>query len=90
MAVILGLRGGQDGSIAIRRTGDYAVDYVLQPLEAVAAKTRTMEDALIADSGTDVTDAFRHYLAPLLGGGLPEVQRLRGAPVEKILRRPGS
>jgi 6-phosphofructokinase 1 len=79
--------GASDGSIAIRRCGDYAVDYVVQPLEAVAAKTRTMEDALIAASGTDVTEAFRHYLAPLLGADMPETHRLRGAPVEKVLRK---
>jgi 6-phosphofructokinase 1 len=86
-AVHFAMWGDRDGSIAIRRTGDYAVDYVLQPLEAVAAKTRTMEDALIADSGTDVTDAFRSYLRPLLGEDMPESHRLRGAPVAKILRR---
>jgi 6-phosphofructokinase 1 len=79
--------GTTDGSIAIRRTGDYAVDYVVKPLEAVAAKTRTMEDDLIAPSGTDVTDAFRRYLAPLLGADMPETHRLRGAPVEKVLRK---
>jgi 6-phosphofructokinase 1 len=79
--------GDRDGSIAIRRVGDYAVEYVLQPLEAVAAKTRTMEDALISDSGTDVTDAFRSYLRPLLGEDMPESHRLRGAPVAKILKR---
>jgi 6-phosphofructokinase 1 len=86
-AVQLAVTGSTDGSIAIRRTGDYAVDYVLQPLEAVAAKTRTMEDALIAGSGTDVTDAFRRYLQPLLGGGLPVATRLRGVPVAKVLKR---
>jgi 6-phosphofructokinase 1 len=79
--------GDRDGSIAIHRTGDYAVDYVLQPLDAVAAKTRTMEDAFISDSGTDVTDAFRNYLRPLLGEDMPESHRLRGAPVAKVLKR---
>jgi 6-phosphofructokinase 1 len=79
--------GDRDGSIAIRRVGDYAVEYVLQPLEAVAAKTRTMEDALISESGTDVTDAFRSYLKPLLGEDMPESHRLRGAPVAKILKQ---
>jgi 6-phosphofructokinase len=79
--------GAGDGSIAIRRVGDYAVDYVVQPLEAVAAKTRTMEDALIAPEGNDVSDAFRRYLEPLLGAGLPQAHRLRGEPVEKVLRR---
>jgi 6-phosphofructokinase 1 len=86
-AVQLAVTGTGDGSIAIHRHGDYAVDYHLQPLENVAAKTRTMEDALIAPSGTDVTDAFRAYLRPLLGGGLPEASRLRGVKVDKVLNR---
>ena len=44
-------------------------------MEAVAGKTRVMDDAFIADSGTDVTDAFRRYLRPLLGSGLPDAAR---------------
>jgi 6-phosphofructokinase len=75
------------GSVAIRRTGFYSVDYELQPLEAVAAKTRTMDDAFIADSGTDVTDAFRLYLRPLLGSAMPDAFRLRPNPVAKVLKR---
>ena len=42
---------------------------MLQPLEAVAAKTRVMEDAFIAAAGNDVTPAFGDYLRPLLGDG---------------------
>jgi 6-phosphofructokinase 1 len=44
-----------------------------------------MEDELIAASGTDVTDAFRRYLQPLLGSGMPEAARLRHNPVPKVL-----
>ena len=47
----------------------------------VAGKTRVMDDAFIAPSGTDVTDAFRLYLRPLLGSGMPDAYRLRPAPV---------
>ena len=36
--------GAVDGSVAIRRAGFYSVDYELMPLEAVAGKTRVMED----------------------------------------------
>jgi 6-phosphofructokinase 1 len=79
------LRGERDGSVAIKRRGEYAVDYELLPLEAVAGKTRVMEDELIAASGTDVTDAFRRYLQPLLGSGMPEAARLRHNPVAKVL-----
>jgi hypothetical protein len=78
--------GQQDGSVAIKRTGFYSVDYELLPLEAVAGKTRVMEDAFIAASGTDVTDAFRMYLRPLLGSGMPDAFRLRPNPVAKVLQ----
>ena len=78
--------GDRDGSVAIRRTGFYSADYALLPLEAVAGKTRTMEDEFIAPSGTDVTDAFRLYLRPLLGSGMPDAFRLRGAAVARRLR----
>ena len=84
-AVQFALRGGRDGSVAIRRVGDYAVTYELVPLETVAGKTRVMEDELIAGSGTDVTDAFRRYLQPLLGSGVPETARLRAPAVPKVL-----
>jgi 6-phosphofructokinase len=84
-AVQYAMWGERDGSVAIRRTGDYAVAYALVPLESVAGKTRVMEDAFISAAGTDVTDAFRQYLRPLLGAGLPEAHRLRAAPVAKIL-----
>jgi 6-phosphofructokinase 1 len=79
--------GDRDGSVAIKRTGAYSVDYELLPLEAVAGKTRVMEDEFIAASGTDVTDAFRLYLRPLLGSGMPDAFRLRSARVEKILKK---
>jgi 6-phosphofructokinase 1 len=45
-----------------------------------------MEDEFISASGTDVTDAFRMYLRPLLGSGLPDAFRLRPAAVPKILK----
>jgi hypothetical protein len=32
-----------------------------------------------------VTDAFRLYLRPLLGSGMPDAFRLRGARVPKVL-----
>ena len=86
-AVQFAMWGDTDGSVAIRRSGDYAVDYVLQPLEAVAGKTRTMEDELIAASGNDVTPAFFDYLRPLLGADMPEAARLRAPAVAKVLRR---
>ncbi len=86
-AVRLALRNGQVGSMAIRRVGDYAVEYALQPLEAVAAKTRVMDDAFINTAGNGVTAAFADYLRPLLGSDMPRAHRLHGVAVEKILKR---
>lgn len=86
-AVQFAMWGKQDGSVAIRRTGFYSVDYDLLPLDAVAGKTRSMEDEFISANGTDVTDAFRMYLRPLLGSAMPDAFRLRFSPVEKVLKR---
>ncbi|MGE5518075.1 MAG: 6-phosphofructokinase [Bacteroidota bacterium] len=84
-AVQFAMWGQTDGSVTIQRTGFYSVDYKLMPLESVAGKTRTMDDAFIADNGTDVTDAFRLYLRPLLGKGMPDAFRLRLNRVPKVL-----
>ncbi len=86
-AVQFAMWGDRDGSVAIRRTGFYSVDYHLVPLESVAGKTRVMEDEFISPNGTDVTDAFRLYLRPLLGSGMPDAYRLRLNKVPKILAR---
>ena len=86
-AVQFAMWGGRDGSVAIKRSGDYAVNYELLPLADVAGKTRVMEDQFISAAGTDVTDAFRLYLRPLLGGGMPDAFRLRPARVDKILNK---
>jgi 6-phosphofructokinase 1 len=85
-AVQFAMWGSRDGSVAIKRTGFYSVDYELLPLAEVAGKTRTMEDEFIAASGTDVTDAFRLYLRPLLGSGMPDAFRLRAHPVPRVLK----
>jgi 6-phosphofructokinase 1 len=85
-AVQYAMWGQVNGSVAIKRTGFYSVDYELLPLEAVAGKTRTMEDEFISASGTDVTDAFRLYLRPLLGSRMPDAFRLRPAQVPRILK----
>ena len=86
-AVQYAFHGDRDGSVAIKRVGYYSVDYELLPLTDVAGKTRTMEDHFINDAGTDVTDAFRLYLRPLLGSGLPDAFRLRPNPVPKVLNK---
>jgi 6-phosphofructokinase 1 len=90
-AVQYAIWGSKDGSVAIQRTGFYSVDYKLVPLTSVAGKTRTMPDEFISSSGTDVTDAFRLYLRPLLGSGMPDAYRLRSESnqVARILRTAG-
>jgi 6-phosphofructokinase 1 len=84
-AVQFAMWGKHDGSVAIKRTGFYSVDYELLPLDAVAGKTRVMEDEFIDSAGTGVTDAFRLYLRPLLGSGMPDAFRLRNNRVPKVL-----
>ncbi|MDP1692621.1 MAG: diphosphate--fructose-6-phosphate 1-phosphotransferase, partial [Burkholderiaceae bacterium] len=84
-AVQFALLGERSGSVAIRRSGDYAIDIVLQPLEVVAAKTRVMDDAFISAAANDVTPAFLAYLRPLLGNDVPQAVRLRSVPVAKVL-----
>jgi len=86
-AVQYAMWGGRNGSVTIKRTGFYSVDYELVALGDVAGKTRVMEDHFISASGTDVTDAFRLYLRPLLGSGMPDAFRLRPNPVPKVLAR---
>jgi len=77
----------RDGSVTIHRpqTGAYGATYQFTALEELAGKTRTMPDTFIAGAGNGVTDAFRAYLGPLLGSGMPQVGRLQRHPVEKIL-----
>jgi 6-phosphofructokinase len=54
---------------------------------AVAGKTRDHGGRVhFAESGTDITDAFRLYLRPLLGSGFPDAYRLRLNTVKKILQ----
>ncbi|MBI5012916.1 MAG: diphosphate--fructose-6-phosphate 1-phosphotransferase, partial [Methylocystis sp.] len=84
-AVQYAIWGDRDGSVTIHRTGFYSVDYRLTPLEEIAAKTKVMPDEYISPCGTDVTDAFRMYLRPLLGSGMPDAYRLRLNRVPKIL-----
>ncbi len=86
-AVKQAIWGAGDGSVAIRRIGDYAVDYALVKLAEVAGKTKLMPDTFIAPSGSDITPAFHAYLRPLLGSGLSQPARLRGSAIAKLLSR---
>jgi 6-phosphofructokinase 1 len=86
-AVQYAMRGAQDGSVSLCRTGSYATSYKLTALTDVAGKTRTMPDEFISANNTNVTEAFQVYLRPLLGSDMPEDHRLRLDPVQKILKR---
>jgi len=72
-----------DGSVAIRRVGDYAVEYQLLKLTDVAAKTKHMADEYINPAGNDVTEAFMAYARPLVGE-LPPMERIAAPAVFKI------
>ncbi|MBM4090686.1 MAG: 6-phosphofructokinase [Planctomycetes bacterium] len=74
-----------DGSVTIRRTGHYAVDFELRSLEDIAAKTRHMPDEFISPDGNDTTLSFYNYARPLLGRGMPYTHRLRAPSVPKLL-----
>jgi 6-phosphofructokinase 1 len=71
--------GERDGSVATRRTGFYSADCESVALSDLAGKTRVMDDAFIAPSGTDVNDAFRLHPRPLPGSAMPDAYRLRPA-----------
>jgi len=75
-----------DGSVAIRRIGDYAVEYFLAKLDDVARETRSVPTGFINKEGNNVTDAFVHYAKPLVGD-LPMVKHITAPMVGKILNK---
>jgi 6-phosphofructokinase 1 len=75
-----------DGSVAIRRIGDYAVEYFLAKLEDVARVAVSMPDDYINAEGNHVTEAFKDYVRPLVGT-LPTVKRIAAPIVAKILNK---
>lgn len=77
----------KEGSVTIQRVGNYATDYVLRPVQDIAAKTKHMPDEFINAAGNDVTPAFIEYCRPLLGSDLPQPARVRGVKVPKVLNK---
>lgn len=73
------------GSVTIQRVDQYAVEYALEPLDAVAGKTRVMPDEYISLEGNHVTADFQRYLQPLLGKNLPTTASLHAPMVAKLL-----
>jgi 6-phosphofructokinase len=73
-----------DGSVAIRRTGDYSVEYFLTPLETVARDSKSMPDEFIDEKNATVTEAVKNYARPLVGT-LPEYEHISAPKVPKLL-----
>jgi len=86
-AVQLAVWQGMNGSMGIERTGYYSVDYRVNDLAEVAGKTKVMPKEFINEEGNNVTDAFKFYVRPLLGSGLPSHHQLRAPRVPKILAK---
>jgi 6-phosphofructokinase len=72
-----------DGSVAITRVGDYAVEYELLKLTDVAGKTKVMADEYINAEANGVTEAFKNYARPLVGE-LAIMDRVAAPMVHKI------
>ncbi|NLM20558.1 MAG: 6-phosphofructokinase [Peptococcaceae bacterium] len=85
-AVQMAMWNDLDGSVTIKRTGNYSVDYVLEDFKDIAAQTRYMPDEFINEAGNNVTDAFKLYVRPLLGSGLQQPSWLRAPRVPKLIK----
>ncbi len=72
-----------DGSVAIKRVGDYAVKYELVGLEKVAAKTKVMPAEFLQGDNA-IADAFKNYARPLVGE-LACIDRIEAPQVNKIV-----
>ncbi len=75
-----------DGSVAIRRTGDYSVEYFLTPLETVARNSKEMPGEFIDAENSTITEEFKRYARPLIGD-TPEYDRISAPAVAKILKK---
>jgi 6-phosphofructokinase len=73
-----------DGSVAIRRTGDYSVEYFLTPLASVARNSKSMPDEFIDEVNSTVTQEFKNYARPLIGD-MPDYERISAPRVVKLL-----
>ena len=73
-AVHFAVQGERNGSVAIRRTGDYSVDYFLTPLETVAEKTKSLPLSFVRGC-SDIDESYKTYARPLMGP-LPQFDRL--------------
>jgi len=69
----------ENGSVAIRRTGDYSVDYFLTPLDTVARDTKPLPPEYLKGEH-DIAESFRYYARPLIGT-IPHFDRIIAPPV---------
>jgi 6-phosphofructokinase 1 len=81
-AVRFAVHGKKNGSVAIRRTGDYSVDYFLTPLESVAACTKPLPKQYLKGLN-DIDESFKNYARPLMGP-LPQFDRLNAPAVRLV------
>ena len=72
-AVRFAAEGQTGGSVAMKRVpgGEYKIETFLTPLSTVARETKHLDPSYIAN-GNNITEAFRQYALPLVGG-LPRV-----------------
>jgi hypothetical protein len=80
------VHGKKNGSVAIRRTGDYSVDYFLTSLESVAANTKPLPSEFLKGLN-DIDESFKVYARPLMGP-LPQSDRLNAPPVRVVKPAP--
>ncbi len=73
-----------DGSVVIKRVGDYVVEYELLPLASVAGQTKSMPDEFILNNNM-VTEEFKKYALPLVGE-IRSVEKLAAPKVKRILK----
>lgn len=74
-------RGLGSGSVAIRRVGDYSVDYFLTSLANVAAGTKLLPPEYLKGDN-NIAEDFKDYARPLIGQ-IPNFDRLIAPLVEQ-------
>ena len=79
-AVYFTQRGLGSGSVAIRRTGDYSVDYFMTSLASVGACTKHLPDEYLKGD-SDIAEEYQDYARPLIGA-IPNFDRLIAPAVE--------
>lgn len=85
-AIQLLIDGVSEVMVTIERVSDepYRTRTGAVPLIDVANRERALPDEFIADDGRSVTDRFRAYALPLIGGPLPAYGRLVPIPFPPV------